>query len=169
MRHNLTWKTSLAHFRQRLCWQGRMTTGLENISRQTGQISCFSRFSTVAPPPAPGPGRPADGGLKPRVKFMITRVGEKKKKNQTRWEEETKALLEFNVHPCLYPSATVSVILLSKDVLYLLSSSLPLTKCVSPAVHPFIPLADCLNPHVKTLPCLRSQFRGSFTVDGGYF
>lgn len=38
---------SLAHFRQRLCWQGKMTTGLVNISRQIGQISCFSRLSMV--------------------------------------------------------------------------------------------------------------------------
>lgn len=45
----LTWKMSLAHFRQRLCWQGRMTTGLVNISRQMGQISCFSRFSMAFP------------------------------------------------------------------------------------------------------------------------
>lgn len=38
---------SLAHFRQRLCWQGKITTGLTNISRQIGQISCFSRLSIV--------------------------------------------------------------------------------------------------------------------------
>ena len=42
-----TWKTSLAHFLQRLCWHGRMTTGFVNISRHMGQISCFSRFSMV--------------------------------------------------------------------------------------------------------------------------
>lgn len=41
----LTWKTSLAHFLQRLCWQGKITTGLVNISRHMGQISCFSKFS----------------------------------------------------------------------------------------------------------------------------
>ncbi|TNN85382.1 hypothetical protein EYF80_004404 [Liparis tanakae] len=61
---------SLAHLRQRLCWQGRMTTGLENSSRQTGQTSCFSRFSMVAPPPAPGPELPAEGGL--RAKFITS-------------------------------------------------------------------------------------------------
>lgn len=58
-----TWKMSLAHLRQRLCWQGRMTTGLENISRHTGQTSCFSRFSMAAPLVTPGPELPADGGL----------------------------------------------------------------------------------------------------------
>lgn len=42
-----TWKMSLAHFLHRLCWQGRMTTGLVNISKQMGQISCFSRLSMV--------------------------------------------------------------------------------------------------------------------------
>jgi len=42
-----TWKISLAHFLHRLCWQGRMTTGLVNISKQMGQISCFSRLSMV--------------------------------------------------------------------------------------------------------------------------
>lgn len=45
--HLLTWKTSLAHFLQRLCWQGRMTTGFVNISRHMGQISCFSKFSML--------------------------------------------------------------------------------------------------------------------------
>lgn len=60
---NPTWKMSLAHLRQRLCWQGRMTTGLENISRHTGQTSCFSRFSMAVPLVAPGPELPADGGL----------------------------------------------------------------------------------------------------------
>lgn len=46
---HLTWKTSLAHLRQRLCWQGRITTGLLNISRQMGQSSCFSRLSMGLP------------------------------------------------------------------------------------------------------------------------
>ncbi|KAG7265593.1 hypothetical protein CRUP_031265, partial [Coryphaenoides rupestris] len=36
---------SLAQLRHRLCWQGSMTTGLVNISRQMGQLSCFSRLS----------------------------------------------------------------------------------------------------------------------------
>lgn len=43
-----TWNISLAHFRQRLCWQGKITTGFVNISRQIGQISCFSRLSIVS-------------------------------------------------------------------------------------------------------------------------
>lgn len=38
---------SLAHFRQRLCWQGSITTGFVNISRQMGQISCFSKLSIL--------------------------------------------------------------------------------------------------------------------------
>lgn len=42
-----TWNMSLAHFRQRLCWHGKITTGLVNISRQIGQISCFSKLSMV--------------------------------------------------------------------------------------------------------------------------
>lgn len=70
----LTWKTSLAHLRQRLCWQGRMTTGLENISRHTGQISCFSRLSMVTPPPEPGPA----------VKFIAPGVGGWKYKQRRR-------------------------------------------------------------------------------------
>lgn len=51
-----TWYSSLAHFLHRLCWQGRMTTGLVNSSRQMGQISCFSRVARAASrsaPPAP--------------------------------------------------------------------------------------------------------------------
>ena len=42
-----TWKMSLAHFLHRLCWQGRMTTGFVNISKQMGQMSCFSKLSMV--------------------------------------------------------------------------------------------------------------------------
>lgn len=62
-----------------------MTTGLENISRQTGQMSCFSRFSMVAPPPAPGPELPAVFvGLNPRAKFIIT--SGKSAEQRTRWE-----------------------------------------------------------------------------------
>ncbi|KAL0620803.1 putative uncharacterized protein CCDC28A-AS1 [Plecturocebus cupreus] len=57
-----TWKTSLAHLRHRLCWQGRITTGLENISRQMGQMSCFSRLSMLCASPS--------SGLKPTVKFI---------------------------------------------------------------------------------------------------
>lgn len=38
---------SFAHFRQRLCWHGRITTGFVKISRQIGQISCFSKMSMV--------------------------------------------------------------------------------------------------------------------------
>lgn len=38
-----TWYSSLAHLRQRLCRQGRITTGFVNTSRQMGQMSCFSR------------------------------------------------------------------------------------------------------------------------------
>lgn len=57
-----TWKTSLAHFRHRLCWQGRITTGLENISRQMGQMSCFSRLSMLCASPS--------SGLKPTAKFI---------------------------------------------------------------------------------------------------
>lgn len=49
-----------------------MTTGLENISRHTGQISCFSRFSMAARRGAPDPELPADGGLKPTVKFITS-------------------------------------------------------------------------------------------------
>lgn len=37
-----TWYSSLAHLRQRLCRQGRITTGFVNTSRQMGQMSCFS-------------------------------------------------------------------------------------------------------------------------------
>lgn len=43
----LTWKMSLAHFLQRLCWHGRITTGFVNISRHMGQISCFSKLSML--------------------------------------------------------------------------------------------------------------------------
>lgn len=53
---------SLAHLRQRLCWQGRMTTGLVNISKQMGQISCFSRLSMLCEVPSIG--------LKPTAKFI---------------------------------------------------------------------------------------------------
>lgn len=60
-----TWKTSLAHLRHRLCWQGRITTGLENISRQMGQMSCFSRLSMLCASPS--------SGLKPTVKFIPRR------------------------------------------------------------------------------------------------
>lgn len=58
----LTWKMSLAHLRQRLCWQGKMTTGLVNISKQMGQISCFSRLSMLCEVPSIG--------LKPTAKFI---------------------------------------------------------------------------------------------------
>lgn len=61
-----TWKTSLAHLRQRLCWQGRITTGLENISRQMGQMSCFSRLSMLCASPS--------SGLKPTVKFIPSAI-----------------------------------------------------------------------------------------------
>lgn len=37
-----TWYSSLAHLRQRLCRQGRMTTGFVKTSTQMGQMSCFS-------------------------------------------------------------------------------------------------------------------------------
>lgn len=42
-----TWKMSLAHLRHRLCWHGKMTTGLVKISRQMGHISCLSKLSMV--------------------------------------------------------------------------------------------------------------------------
>lgn len=58
----LTWKMSLAHLRHRLCWQGRITTGLVNISRQMGQMSCFSRLSMLCEVPSIG--------LKPTAKFI---------------------------------------------------------------------------------------------------
>lgn len=61
-----TWKTSLAHLRHRLCWQGRITTGLENISRQMGQMSCFSRLSMLCASPS--------SGLKPTVKFIPSAI-----------------------------------------------------------------------------------------------
>lgn len=168
MRYNLTWKTSLAHLRQRLCWQGRMTTGLENISRQTGQISCFSRFSMVVPPPAPGPGRPADGGLKPRVKFMTSRVGEK-----TRWAKETEFLVNsLSIHPIVRPlflsSCCQKMFLLQLSVEPPMFYSTPYKVSVRscPSLYPTGRLS---KPHVKTLPCPRSQFHGSYTVGGRYF
>lgn len=56
----------MAHLRHRLCWQGRITTGLENISRQMGQISCFSRLSMLCASPS--------SGLKPTVKFIPSAI-----------------------------------------------------------------------------------------------
>ena len=56
----------MAHLRHRLCWQGRITTGLENISRQMGQISCFSRLSMLCASP--------NSGLKPTVKFIPSAI-----------------------------------------------------------------------------------------------
>lgn len=70
----LTWKTSLAHLRQRLCWQGRMTTGLVNISRQMGQMSCFSRLSMML---SDSPGQ--DGGGRGRTEDVSQRFNKKKK------------------------------------------------------------------------------------------
>lgn len=65
-----------------------MTTGLENISRQTGQISCFSRFSMVAPLPAPGPELPAVECLKLRAK-LITSSGEEDVKDVRKFRPST--------------------------------------------------------------------------------
>lgn len=116
---------SPAHLRQRLCWQGRMTTGLENTSRHTGQISCFSRFSMAPRRGAPDPELPVDGGLKPTAKFITSTEEEE--------EEEGRSVSS-------YPSVSLPAV-------YSLSCKVTLVSCSS-----LYPTAGLSNPPVETLP-----------------
>ena len=93
-RHSgLTWYSSLAHLRQRLCWQGRMTTGLVKISRQMGHSSCFSSVPRAASLSAP---------WKPRRELRSTG----RAMLRPAWCRHTQPHTRTHTHPSLATSAS---------------------------------------------------------------